>query len=179
MIRNLIFMGLLATLLTACIGSGKVSSIDFKGTKTFPTMTGIDLLGEERPVPQSFEGKYNIVTVAFERDHQDLVNPWIDLITDMMATNDAVRYYELPVIYEMSAAGRWWVNNGMRSGIPDEAARERTITIYTDRDSFAKEMGIDMTTVTTMILDNNGKILWRAEGVPTDQTLADIQKVIR
>ena len=69
----------------------------------------------------------------------------------------------------MSGVGRFWVNNGMRSGIQDSDARNRTITVYTQRDEFAQYMGLDMNTITTFLLDNDGTILWRQSGAMTNQ----------
>lgn len=174
-----IYMAFVGILLTACIGSGQNTESMVSKKDQFPTMTGIDLLGDDRPVPESFEGEYNLVTVAFQREQQEQVNTWIDYAALLVKNNDKIRYYELPIIYEMSAMKRFWVNNGMRSGIPDADARDRTITVYTDRDPLMEKMEWDMDTITTYLLDANGNILWRKDGVFTDSYATEIEKTIK
>jgi len=164
--------------LSACIGSGQNTSVTKVDDGFIPSMAGIDLLGEERPIPDSFKGDLNIVTFAFEREQQEMVNTWIDGLEPILENEVNVRYYEIPLIYEMNAVMRGWVNNGMRAGIPDEAARERTITVYTDRDKFLKMMSMDTTTIYTVLVDQKGKILWRTDGVATDEKIKTLQGLL-
>jgi hypothetical protein len=174
-----IYVILLTFTLTACIGSGQNSPSAVSEAKQFPIMTGIDLLGDDRAVPDSFQGTYNIVTVAFQREQQEQVNTWIEYATPLIKDNDTIRYYELPIIYEMSAMKRFWVNNGMRAGIPDADARERTITVYTERDTLINKMNWDKDKITTYILDNNGNILWRKDGVFDEKYKQEIEKIVQ
>jgi hypothetical protein len=165
--------------LSACIGSGKNSDLASNGQNMFPSMTGIDLLGEERPLPDSFEGEFNIVSIAFQREQQENVNTWIEAVKPVLAENDNVRYYEVPLIYEMNAMMRGWVNNGMRSGLPSEEARERTITVYTDREKFFDMMNMNEDTIYTLLLNKKGEILWRAEGDATEEKMAELISKIK
>lgn len=160
-------IGTLVMLLTACIGTGDNSDIKPQGKNQFPLLTGIDLLGEERPIPASFAGHLNLVAVAFEREQQEDVNTWIPTAEQLMQQHAHLRFYEVPLIYEMNAAMRGWINNGMRAGIEEKAARERTITVYTDRDQFTSLMNMQTKSIYLLLLDKKGTILWRHEGVWT------------
>jgi hypothetical protein len=168
-----------ALTLSACIGAGDNSPLQSQGDNRFPAMTGIDLMGEERPLPDSFKGDLNIVTLAFEREQQENVNTWIPHAEKMEEEYKNVRFYEVPLIYEMNMVMRSWVNNGMRSGIPDEEARERTITVYTDRNKFLNMMNMQTETIYTLLLDSDGTILWRAKGDATDEKLQELRKTIQ
>ena len=163
-----LMIGILTMTLFGCIGSGQNSPISAQNEKTFPGVTGIDLEGKDRQLPAAFSGRKNLVAVAFEREHQDAVNTWIPFAESQMASDPDVRFYEVPLIYEMMGITRMWVNNGMRSGIPDPAARERTITVYTDRDVFTKALNMSTDRIYMLLVDDTGKILWRAEGPRTD-----------
>ena len=164
--------------LTACIGSGENSDVQSQGDNTIPQMVGKDLMGDDRPIPNSFEGNLNIVTFAFEREQQENVNTWIPHAEAMEQEFRSVRFYEIPLIYEMNAFMRGWVNNGMRSGIPSEKARERTITVYTDRDKFLDMMNMQTDSIYTLLVNKDGKILWRASGDATDEKIAALRKAI-
>lgn len=168
-----------AFMVTACIGAGSISAIKPLGKNTFPQMEGIDLLGESRIVPAAFSGELNIVAVAFEREQQKDVNTWIDVAEAIMKENASVKFYELPVIYEVNGMYRTWINNGMRSGIPSKTARERTITIYTDREEFTTLMQMTTDQISVLLIDNKGKILWRNNGVATKQAINSLLNQIK
>lgn len=164
--------------LNACIGAGENSTITPRGDFQIPAMTGIDLTGEERPIPQSLEGDLNILIFAFEREQQQNVNTWLPAVKDMEQSYESVRFYEIPLIYEMNALMRGWVNNGMRSGIEGQQARERTITVYTERDRFLNMMDMASDTIYTLLVDQDGTILWRIAGDATDQKITALQSAI-
>jgi hypothetical protein len=64
---------------------------------------------------------------------------------------------------------RWFINTGMRHGIPDKKARERTITLYIDEEPFKKSLQItDEKKVYAVVVDRSGTVLWRATG-PYDE----------
>jgi hypothetical protein len=168
-----------ALTLTGCIGAGINSPITVEKENVFPSMIGIDLLGNQRPVPADFAGKLNIITIGFEQEHQIPINTWIAEAEKIMAENKAVKFYEVPLIYEMNALTRTWVNNGMRSGVTAEAARERTITVYTDREAFLKSMNMKSDRIYALLLDDAGKIIWRAEGPVNGKSLTELNKIIK
>lgn len=166
------FLVSICFLMTACIGAGQNSSLELSKAGALPQMTGIDLLGQERPIPDSLKGDVNIVVFAFEREQQKDVNTWIAPADELLAQYEDLKFYEVPLIYEMNGMMRQWVNNGMRSGIPSPTARERTITVYTDREQFLTHMGMRADTIYTLIVDKGGDVLWRSEGVATPESLA-------
>ncbi len=170
--------GLICLTLAGCIGAGENSDMKSQKAGYMPELTGIDLLGKERLIPKSFEGKLNIVAIAFEQEHQTDVNTWIEVADKMIAENKSIRFYEVPLIYKINAAFRMWINNGMRSGIPDEKARERTITVYTDRDKFSNTMEMDLKTIYLLLLDENGKILWRVKGAASKANIKALKDAI-
>ena len=87
-------------------------------------------------------------------------------------------FFEIPLIYELSTFKRFWVNNGMRFGIPDAAARKRTITVYTNRDEFFKISKMKEDEIYALLINKDGKILWSDEGVVNDKKIKDLMKVI-
>lgn len=165
--------------LASCIGPGSNSEIVRPdGEAQFPPLKGIDLLGESRQLPDTFAGELNIVAVAFRQEQQEAVNSWIPVAEDLMQRYDGLRFYEIPLIYEMTALGRAWVNNGMRSGILDNIARERTITVYTDRDAFWEIMDMQESEISLLLVDDRGQILWRHDGVADEEAIAALRRQV-
>jgi hypothetical protein len=76
-----------------------------------------------------------------------------------------VRYYELPTIQRLNVLARTFINEGMRAGIPDPTARERTITLYLDKAAFREALQLPgEDDIYVLLLDRQGQVLWRTEG---------------
>ena len=81
-----------------------------------------------------------------------------------------MRYYELPTIQRLNALARTFINEGMRAGIPDPVARERTITLYLDKNAFRQALQLpDEDDIYVLLLDRQGQVLWRTEGAFTPE----------
>jgi hypothetical protein len=177
MLRRLVVAAASLGLLVGCIGAGRTSTVGPAAVpEGFPQVVGINLEGAEIPLPAGFEGERNLVAVAFRQEQQAIVDTWIAAVAPLEAANPDLRFYEVPTIYEGSALFRLWVNNGMRSGIPDPAARARTITLYVDREAFTRSLAIpDLETVHLLLLDRSGRILWRTTGSAGDEAIARLK----
>jgi len=79
------------------------------------------------------------------------------------------------VIQTRSRLARWFIDSGMRAGIPDPRVRERTITLYLDKPPFLEALDIaDDGTIHSMVVERTGHILWRASGALVEATEADL-----
>ena len=132
----------------------------------FPVVSGTNLMRVEFEFPRDFEGKYNLVIIPFQQMQQRDVNTWIPAAQELERRFDGLVYYELPTIYKLPSISRTFINEGMRAGIPDQTARERTITFYLDKDVF--KQALDITSeeeIQVLLVDQSGKILWRELGL--------------
>jgi hypothetical protein len=143
----------------------------------FPEVSGYNLMREEFIFPEDFEGKYNLVLIPFQQVQQRDVNTWIPPAQELERTVPGLVYYELPTIYELPTLSRTFINEGMRAGIPDQTARERTITFYLDKEEFKKALGITTEAeIQVFLVDKEGNILWQEEGLYSlekEQSLLD------
>jgi len=131
----------------------------------FPTVSGFNLNRQEFTFPQDLSGELNILFVPFLQRQQLVVNTWIPFAQETEATFPGVVYYELPTIDKMPTLSRMFVNEGMRVGIPDETARERTVTLYIDTSKFMEVADIPgKDEVHVLLVTRNGDILWRTTG---------------
>ena len=164
--------GLFAT--AGCIPAGQNSAVEAFGAPgtVFPSVVGINLEGNELALPEHFKGIRNLVAVAFERDQQTFVDTWIAAADELTTEIPGFQFYEVPTIFEANPVFRMWVNNGMRSGIPDPVARQRTVTVYVDRERFTELLAItDMSEIHVFLLDSAGRVLWRTKGAAEEQKL--------
>jgi len=131
----------------------------------FPTVSGFNLNRQEFTFPQDLAGELNILFVPFLQRQQLVVNTWIPFAQETEAAFPGVVYYELPTIDEMPSLSRMFVNEGMRAGIPDQTARERTVTLYIDTGRFMEATDITgKDAVHIMLVNRSGDILWRTTG---------------
>lgn len=140
------------------------------GQLLFPTVSAQNLLDEPVTLPDDLLGNPAIVHVAFFQKQQELVNTWLAEMDRLEAAFEGVRVIETPVI-----KGRWaimagFIDNGMRSGILEQQARARTITLFTDTKDFRE--ALDLPTdrdVYTLLLDADARVLATEPGVFSEE----------
>jgi len=136
----------------------------------FPAVEATNLLREKLTLPCDFLGHLNILIIPFHQWHQARVDSWMPFLRELEKTNPILRYYELPTIYKMNFVSRTFLNEGMRAGIPDRTARERTVTLYVDKPQFRQALEItDEEDITIVLSDREGNVYWSERGVFTPE----------
>ncbi len=145
----------------------------------FPKVTGSNLLRQKRTLPQDFQGKYNLVLIAFQQWHQMEVDSWIPLAKELEQQYEDLAYYELPTIQSMNTFSKMFINEGMRAGIPNPKTRERTITLYLNKADFRAALGMpDEDHIYILLIDRQGKEFFRSRGSNTQDTQASLRQVL-
>ena len=146
----------------------------------FPTVSGKNLDRDNFQLPRDLDGTLNVVLIAFQRWHQSLVDTWVPFLQQLEAEHPDLRYYELPTIYEMPTLSRAFINEGMRAGIPDETSRQRTITLYLDKESFKTALDIQTENqIHLFLVDTTGQILWSETGVYSEEKANELIDYLR
>ncbi|MFM2168137.1 MAG: hypothetical protein RIS79_2508 [Verrucomicrobiota bacterium] len=131
--------------------------------RTFPSIQVKNLTDETKSFPAGFPGERTLLLIAFEREQQDILDEWVAKLNLRKA--GAPGWLELPIIDDPGAFMRWFIDNGMKSGIPDQAMRARVFTIYTPRIAFVSHLGLpDARQVHLAIADRAGHILHHVSG---------------
>jgi hypothetical protein len=159
----------LASFLVTFIASSDARSMarpESSAGEHFPSLKASNLEKRDFNLPTGFEGERNLLLIAFEREQQKDVDTWLREMKRFEELDPGFRYYELPTIQRPNAFARWFIDTGMRHGIPDRTARARTITLYLDKAPFCNALHIvDQTKIYAFLVDREGKVLWRSEGV--------------
>jgi len=157
---------LLATLIASTKEGLGAALPDSSPGAHFPSVKASNLEKRGFNLPADFEGDRNLLLVAFEREQQKEVDTWLREMKRFEELDQSFHYYEFPTIQRPNALSRWFIDTGMRRGIPDRKARERTITLYLDRKPFCDALLItDQKKIYAFLVDREGKVLWRSEGV--------------
>ncbi len=123
-------------------------------------LSGRSLDGRSYELPGDLAKPYNLLVVAFRREQQGLVDRWLPWLTRLEQRRTDVAVYELPVLSSTYSPVRWFIDGGMTRGIPDPAARARTVTVYTDVPKVVENLGLAGTgTIAVLVVERSGRIL--------------------
>ena len=146
----------------------------------FPTLSARNLEGLDVTVPDAFEGDRNVVLVAFQRQHQDLVDSWIPWLEEHADADSALRFYELPTIGRIWAPVRNFIDGGMASAIREPVILRRTLTVYGDVNRLCGPLGIeDRSTISLFLVDGSHTVRWSGRGAFTPETADDLDRALR
>jgi hypothetical protein len=161
-------------------GLGLASEAAVNGLARFPRLIASNLEKRSFTLPDDFEGGRNLLLVAFQREQQQQVDAWLREMRQFEEVDPEFRYYELPTIQSPNRLVRWFIDTGMRRGIPDPKVRSRTITLYIDKQPFLKALGIaDESRIYCFLVNRSGQILWRAEGVFDDSKALSLREYLQ
>jgi hypothetical protein len=150
------------------------------GAARFPQLKASNLESREFNLPQDFAGERNLVLIAFQREQQAQLDTWLKEMKRFQEVDPGFQYYELPTIEKMNSFMRWFIDSGMRRGIPDKNARARTITLYIDKKPFLESLQLPSEkTVYALLVDRSGTVLWRAEGTFDEAKGENLRKALQ
>jgi hypothetical protein len=161
-------------------GLGLASEAIVNGEARFPRLIASNLEKRTFTLPDDFEGSRNLLLVAFQREQQQQVDTWLREMKRFEELDPEFRYYELPTIQSPNRLVRWFIDTGMRRGIPDQKARSRTITLYIDKKPFVKALGIAAENrIYCFLVNRSGQVLWRTEGEFDDSKAASLGECLQ
>ncbi len=150
--------------------------MDKKGNVVlFPIVSGSNLERRRFQLPGDLDGELNWLILAFWQRHQGSVDTWMPLAKQLEESHPGFMTYELPVIQRRSRVSQWFIDSGMRAGIPDPQVRSRTITLYLDKAPFLRALEIDNDeAIHSAIVNRSGEVLWRTAGPWSPESEADL-----
>lgn len=131
----------------------------------FPRLDARNLNGRRFRLPDDLEGEINVLLVGFEIRHQAPMDSWLPAIEALAASRPGLRVYELVPVARALLPARPVIDGGMVAGIPDPAARARTLTAYTDLGAFIAALGLpDARDIALFLVERGGRIRWGGWG---------------
>ena len=135
-----------------------------------PPLSGRSLHGRHHDLPGDLREQHTFIIAAFRREQQSLVDEWLPWLIDLEQRRPDVAVHELPVLSSAYSPARWFIDGGMARGVGTDAARARTITVYTDVGKAVRDLGLPGTdTIGVLLLDRSGRILAREDGAFDDE----------
>ncbi len=145
----------------------------------FPTVAGENLEGRAYRIPEELPGRLRLILLAFEQRQQRDVETWFPTATRIADGRDDLTWWEFPTLQSAWRLMRWFIDGGMRSGIPDRSARERTVTLYLDRSAFLAALRIPgPERIAVLLVDAEGRVRWRSYGRASDEKVAGLERAL-
>ena len=129
-----------------------------------PPVSGKDLNGKPWVAPAGLPGSRTLVFVAFEEEQQTGIDSWLEGLKLKTAKHETP-WIEMPLINDPGMFMRWFINTGMKHGIPDPSVRAHVWTAYTDKKAFLDACGMGSTnSIYALVVNRNGQILAMQSG---------------
>ena len=101
---------------------------------------------------------------AFKREQQNSIDSWIDGL-GLRAPESKIAWIEIPLLQKSWKLLRSWIDQRMKRGITDYDLRGHVWTIYTNRDSFLKDIGLTSpNSICVLVVSKDGTVLSSAFG---------------
>jgi hypothetical protein len=150
-----------------------------RNARIFPEVRARNLEGDDVDLPGGFAGERNVVAIAFQRNHQGLVDSWVPWFEERSASDPALRFYEVPTIGRMWAPVRNFIDGGMAAAIREPVILRRTLTVYGDVNRLTEPLGIDdRSTIAILLVGPSGQVRWCGQGGFTPALAGDLEVVL-
>lgn len=151
---------------TALDGLACMREASGDGCLRFPTISGLNLLGDNMTLPADFAGEWTLVIVPFSDEQQVNAQSWLPLAEELSASVPTLRYYNVPIFPDISAPIRLVIRAGMTVAIADTDLQAVSITVFLDdRETFLAALNIpDVEAAQILLLNDLGEVFWRGIG---------------
>lgn len=147
---------------------------------TFPKVTGTNLLRQKVTLPDDLPAGLNLLAIAFQQWQQAWIDSWLPFVKELEQSQPSVQFYEIPVIQKLNLISQTFINEGMRAGIPNRTTRQKTITLYLDKETFRNQLGIpNEESIWLLLVDQQGNVRWRGEGAFTPEKERELMQYLQ
>jgi hypothetical protein len=146
---------------------------------TFPSIDGKDLEGKNIRIPKNLHGALNVLIIAFEQWQQEQVDSWVGFLRGLKEGHNGFDFYELPTIGSEFRLARFFIDGGMRAGIPSNATRRHTVTLYLDKRAFKRALNIDSEkSICLYAIGRDGRVYWYTAGSFDAEAASSLERLV-
>ncbi len=143
---------------------------------SFPELTSEALDRTMVMLPKGFEGRQNLVFLSWARNQEPQIDTWMTAAQALLHASTDLRVYRMLVSPRENSLYRWWDNNSLRSAETDPEMLHWTVPLYTEKAGLRRSLGLaeDDHKIAVLLLDRNGRVLWKAAGASTEASRAGL-----
>jgi len=141
----------------------------------FPSITGKNLNKEKLTIPDDYNEKNLLVIVAFQQWQQGVVDEAIAIL-EASNLDHNLSILEIPVIQRSTRFRQIRLDTLMRVAIRDRRVRQRTVTVYIDKQAFRDQLNIpNDDSIHWFLIDHvSKKILLRGKDTVSPEEITQI-----
>jgi hypothetical protein len=146
----------------------------------FPRVTARNLEGRTVDIPAGLSGTYNLLVLAFKRDHQYPIKTWMPHFAKLESDYLGLEVWEVAALSRSYRIWRGAIDSGMRAGVPDPRARRHTLTAYVDVRGLQRALNLqDLDDIHLFLLGQSGSVRWQGDGAYNEVTLTALTAALR
>jgi hypothetical protein len=173
-VRKLLQAGIFGMLLIGAVLTG-ATQVD---ARSLPNIKATDLNKKAVNWPAGLPSDRTVLIIAFTRGQQVQVDGWVSGLK--LKSPGGPAWFEVPLINNPGSIARYFIDNGMRGGIPGTEARSHVVTVYGKKAELMKQMGLfGEKTVHVLVVDRKGNILESVSGAYSEAGAAAVTKAAK
>jgi hypothetical protein len=160
--------------LIAMTSIAQVKKIDTVINKVFPNLSAETLSKKAIEFPKDVKGKPTIIVIAFKREAQNQIDPWLAAISKKYKKKE-INYYEIPMMSGGYKIISGIIDGGMRGGVPP-ALHDFVASYYGNLDNYISYLNIKKDkNCYLFLLDKNGIIKFKTESTINPVKLQELE----
>ena len=166
---------IICNILLATTSIAQIKKNDTVINKVFPKLSAETLSKKAIEFPKDVKGKPTIIVIAFKREAQDQIDPWLAAISKKFK-NKEINYYEIPMMSGGYKIISGIIDGGMRGGVP-RALHDFVASYYGNLDNYISYLNIKKDkNCYLFLLDKNGIIKFKTESTINANKLQELEK---
>ena len=172
--NHIIALALLMILLVGC--SKKVATPTNLQNSLFPQVKGESLTKKSVTLPDDYRGKNTLILIGYQQKTQFDIDRWI---LGALQADIKVQIVEVPTIAGMMPQMvQGFINNGMRSGIPQNDWAS-VVTVYEDAPKIIAALGNERPqSAYAVLLNREGRIVWSSNQGYSAAQILELKKIV-
>ena len=172
--NHIIALALLMILLVGC--SKKVATPTNLQNSLFPQVKGESLTKKSVTLPDDYRGKNTLILIGYQQKTQFDIDRWI---LGALQADVKVEIVEVPTIAGMMPQMvQGFINNGMRSGIPQNDWGA-VVTVYEDAPKIIAALGNERPqSAYAVLLNREGRIVWSSNQGYSAAQILELKKIV-
>lgn len=145
-----------------------------------PAVTGVDINNQEISFPQAFSNSYYLVVMPYDRQQQEGALTWLQLFQALAAEYEALSYFSIAALPDLSAPIRLLVVGGLAAGVREDAVRSQVAVLFLeDQAAFLEAVGApNAEEMSAFIMDGSGRIYWQWRGLYSEAAAEDLRTAL-
>jgi hypothetical protein len=145
-----------------------------------PSFSGKLLSGRARALPGDLHGDLGLLILTWDYAALDEVMQWTRETMERYGLLPGIQVYQVAMVSGVGPILRQAIDRAMqgRAPVPE---REHTLVVYGDLRALRRQLDTAMTArphPTVLLIDRQGRIVWRADGPPTLMHLVSLRKAL-